>query len=88
EAEFEHSTHSQPSVPGFSLLGDRLPSAKDIDPGINLNRQPWTQPVVFRGDTATLRWTQALSADWRSTVTYGEQHLKTDDRAAFPYGCR
>lgn len=88
EAEFEHSTHSQPSVPGFSLLGDRLPSARDIDPGINLNRQPWTQPVVFRGDTATLRWTQALNADWRSTVTYGEQRLKTDDRAAFPYGCR
>lgn len=87
EAEFEHSTHSQPSAPGFSLLGDRLPSAKDIDPGINLNRQPWTQPVVFRGDTATLRWTQALAAGWRSTVTYGEQRLKTDDRAAFPYGC-
>lgn len=87
EAEFEHSTHSQPSAPGFSLLGGRLPSAKDIDPGINLNRQPWTQPVVFRGDTATLRWTQALAAGWRSTVTYGEQRLKTDDRAAFPYGC-
>ena len=87
EAEFEHSTHSQPSAPGFSLLGDRLPSAKGIGPGINLNRQPWTQPVVFRGDTATLRWTQALAAGWRSTVTYGEQRLKTDDRAAFPYGC-
>ena len=87
EAEFEHSTHSQPSAPGFSLLGERLPSAKGIDPGINLNRQPWTQPVVFRGDTATLRWTQALAAGWRSTVTYGEQRLKTDDRAAFPYGC-
>lgn len=87
EAEFEHSTHSQPSVPGFSLLGERLPSAKGIDPGINLNRQPWTQPVVFTGDTATVRWSQALSADWRSSVTYGEQRLKTDDRAAFPYGC-
>lgn len=87
EAEFEHSTHSQPSAPGFSLLGDRLPSAKGIDPGINLNRQAWTQPVVFRGDTATFRWTQALAAGWRSTVTYGEQRLKTDDRAAFPYGC-
>ena len=87
EAEFERSTHSQPSAPGFSLLGERLPPAKGIDPGINLNRQPWTQPVVFRGDTATLRWTQALAAGWRSTVTYGEQRLKTDDRAAFPYGC-
>lgn len=88
EAEFERSTHSQPSAPGFSLLGDRLPSAKDIDPGINLNRQPWTQPVRFQGDTATLRWTQVLDADWRSTVTYGEQRLRTDDRAAFPFGCR
>jgi iron complex outermembrane receptor protein len=87
EAEFERSTHSQPSAPGFSLLGDHLPSAKGIDPGINLNRQAWTQPVVFRGDTATLRWTQALTAGWRSTVTYGEQRLKNDDRAAFPYGC-
>jgi iron complex outermembrane recepter protein len=87
EAEFEQSTHSQPSAPGFSLLGDRLPSAKDIDPGINLNRQPWTQPVVLKGTTATLRWTQALNAGWRSTVTYGEQRLRSDDRAAFPYGC-
>jgi iron complex outermembrane receptor protein len=87
EAEIEHSTYSQPSAPGFSLLGDRLPSAKDIDPGINLNRQAWTQPVVFRGDTATLRWTQALSADWQGSVTYGEQRLSADDRAAFPYGC-
>ncbi len=87
EAEIEHSIYSQPSAPGFSLLGDKLPSAKDIAPGINLNRQPWTQPVVFRGDTATLRWTQALSADWQGSLTYGEQRLSTDDRAAFPYGC-
>ncbi|WP_374257586.1 TonB-dependent siderophore receptor [Aquabacterium sp.] len=87
EAEVEHSAASQPSIPGFSMLGDTLPSAKDIDPGVNLNHQPWTQPSQFRGTTGTIRLKSDLGQGWRSSVTYGAQYLKSNDRAAFPWGC-
>ena len=87
EAEVELSHQSQPSVPGFSLRGDRLPDAADVDPRINLNNQPWSQPVVLDGQTASVRWRQRLSTDWRLSVQGGTQRLKSDDRAAFPFGC-
>lgn len=87
EAEVEHSHRSQPSVPGFSLLGDRVPSAHDIDPNINLNAQPWTQPVVMEGTTGTLRWTQRLVKDWQLQSTLGSQRLVTQDRLVYPFGC-
>ena len=87
EAELEYSRRSQPSVPGFSLLGDRVPSAHDIDPNINLNAQPWTQPVVMEGTTGTLRWTQRLSGGWQVQSTLGSQRLVTQDRLAFAFGC-
>ncbi len=87
EAEFEISHQSQPSVPGFSLLGNRLPDAKSIDPRISLNNQAWSLPVVFDGRTASLRYTQALG-DGIDFVAHGmRQQLRTDDRIAFPYGC-
>jgi iron complex outermembrane receptor protein len=87
EAEIESSRRSQPSQPAFSLLGPRVPDARDIDPRTNLNNQPWSQPVVLDGTTATLRWRQRLSDAWRMTATLGTQQLKSDDRIAFPFGC-
>lgn len=87
EAEIENSHRSQPSQPGFSLLGDTLPSAKSIDPRINLNNQPWSQPVVFDATTASLRLQQRLNADWRLIAHAATQQLKTDDRLAYPFGC-
>ncbi|WP_052736196.1 TonB-dependent siderophore receptor [Aquincola tertiaricarbonis] len=87
EAEFEHSRQSQPSVPGFSLLGDSLPSARRIDPRTNLNNQPWSLPVVMEGNTASLRLQQQLGSGWRFTAHGMTQHLSTDDRLAYPYGC-
>lgn len=87
EAEFEHSFQSQPSVPGFSLLGNALPSAKSIDPTINLNNQAWSRPVELQGNTGSLRWTQNWGAGWRSQVSYGEQRLQSTDRGGFPFGC-
>ena len=87
EAEVETSHRSQPSQPGFSLLGDRVPSASAIDPRINLNDQPWSQPVVFHATTASLRWTQRLAGDWRLVVHGATQRLRNDDRLAYPYGC-
>ena len=87
EAEVEWSRQSQPSVPGFSLLGNRLPSADRIDPRINLNNQPWSQPVVFEGQTASLRWTHPLPGEWQFVAHALTQRLQTDDRIAFPFGC-
>jgi iron complex outermembrane receptor protein len=87
EAEFEIGHQSQPSVPGFSLLGSRLPDAKAVDPRVTLNNQAWSLPVVFDGRTASLRYTQALS-DGIDFVAHGmRQQLRTDDRIAFPFGC-
>lgn len=87
EAEIENSHRSQPSQPGFSLLGNTLPSAKSIDPRINLNDQPWSQPVVLDATTASLRLTQRLNSDWRLLVHAATQQLRSDDRLAYPYGC-
>ncbi len=85
EAEVETSHRSQPSVPGFSLLGTTVPAVPD--PRINLNNQPWSLPVVFDATTASLRLTQKLGSDWRIVAHGMTQRLRTDDRIAFPFGC-
>lgn len=87
EAEAELSRQRQPSVPGFSLRGDTLPDAGRVDPRLNLNNQPWSQPVVLDGDTASLRWRQRLAGDWQLTLHGMTQRLRSDDRVAFPFGC-
>ena len=85
EAEVEKSHRSQPSQPGFSMLGNSVPAPGN--PRVNLNNQPWSLPVVFDGTTASLRWQQKLGNDWRFTAHAATQQLRTDDRVAFPYGC-
>ena len=86
QAEYESSHQTQPSVAGFSMLGNTVPDARSIDPRINLNHQPWRQPVVLDGDTASLRLLQRLPGDWKLIVHAMQQRLKSDDRTAFPYG--
>ncbi|HWH82613.1 MAG TPA: TonB-dependent siderophore receptor, partial [Burkholderiaceae bacterium] len=85
EAEVETSHRSQPSQPGFSMLGDRVPPPGD--PRLSLNNQPWSLPVVFDATTASLRWQQKLAAGWSFTAHAATQRLRTDDRLAFPFGC-
>ncbi len=85
EAEVETSHRSQPSVPGFSLLGNFVPAVPD--PKLNLNNQPWSLPVVFNATTASLRVTQQLGEKWRLVAHGLVQRLRTDDRIAFPFGC-
>ena len=87
EAEFELSRQSQRSQPGFSMLGNVLPSAKSIDPRTNLNNQSWSLPVVFNGQTASLRVSQRFNDDWRAQAHLGVQRLKSDDRLAYAFGC-
>ncbi len=85
EAEIETSHRSQPSQPGFSMLGNTVPAPGD--PRLSLNNQPWSLPVVFNATTASLRWQHKLGADWRFTAHAATQRLRTDDRIAFPFGC-
>jgi len=91
EVEFELSRQSQPSTPGFSLLGTRLPDAQDVNPRTNLNNQAWSLPVVLAGRTGSLRLTHTLvdSAEQQLdfVVHAMRQHLVNQDRIAFPYGC-
>lgn len=87
EAELESSRRSQPSQPGFSLLGSTLPSTSSIDPRVNLNNQPWSLPVVMSGNTGSLRVSQKLDANWRLVGHYAHQALRSDDRLAYPFGC-
>jgi len=87
EAEVEANRQRQPSQPGFSLLGNAVPDAKRVDPNLNLNNQPWSQPVAFEGRTASLRFTQPLGGAWRARLHAMTQRLTSDDRVAFPFGC-
>ena len=87
EAELEWSHQSQPSVPGFSLLGSSLPAASSINPRINLNNQAWSLPVVFNGSTGSLRYTHNINSHWTVVAHAMQQRLGTEDRVAFPYGC-
>ena len=84
EGEVEYSRKSQPSLPGLSLLGAALPAP---NARININNQPWSQPVELEGTTGSLRYERALSAAWRASVQVGTQRLTSNDRAAFPFGC-
>jgi iron complex outermembrane receptor protein len=85
EFEIERSHKTQPSQNGFSLLGPALPAP--VDPKINLNNQPWSQPSEFNALTGSVRFSQALNADWRWSAQIGQQRLKTDDRLAYAFGC-
>jgi iron complex outermembrane receptor protein len=87
EAEIELNRQRQPSQQAFSLLGDRLPDARSVDPRLNLNNQPWSLPVVFDNTHASLRVQHKLSADWRAQAALGLQRLRTDDRLAYAFGC-
>ncbi len=85
EAEIEASHKRQGSQTGFSLWGNTLPAP--VDPARNLNNQSWVQPTVFDGLTGTLRFQQALGAQWSWMAQVGRQRLKSDDYTAFPFGC-
>ncbi len=87
EAEVELSRQSQPSTPGFSLLGRRLPDASSVDPRLSLNNQAWSLPVVMSGRTASLRYTQDLDRDTQLVAHAMQQRLDSDDRIAFPFAC-
>ncbi|UYL09291.1 TonB-dependent siderophore receptor [Bdellovibrio sp. SKB1291214] len=83
--EIELSKRSQPSQPGMSLLGSKLPEVQN--PNLNLNNQTWSQPVNFTAATTTLRYSQPLSEKLNSSFTLGLQSLENNDHLAYPFGC-
>ncbi len=92
EAEFENHRVRQRSVPGFGLLdgngdgvADTLPAP--IDPRINLNDQPWSQPFESDSTIGSIRFQQAFATTWFYGLRYGAQNIRTNDRLAFPDGC-
>ncbi len=92
EAEFEHQQVAQISVPGFGLLdvaglgyGQVLPPP--IDPRLNLNSQPWTQPFESTETSGSLHLAQRLAGGWDASAKLAFQHSRTNDRIAFPDGC-
>jgi iron complex outermembrane receptor protein len=92
QLEFEHQKVRETSVPAFALLDSMniqtattLPAP--IDPRINLNAQPWTQPFESTASSASLRLEQRLGPDWELALRAGTQRSTTNDRIAFPDGC-
>jgi iron complex outermembrane receptor protein len=92
ELEFEHQGVQQISVPAFGLLavndsGVATVVPPPLDPRINLNAQPWTQPFQNRETTGSMRLTQQLAPRWDLGVRAQQQRTVTNDRIAFPDGC-
>lgn len=87
EIELESNRQSQRSTPGFSLLGNRLPSPDRIDPTLNLNNQAWSLPVVFEGRAGSVRYTHSVNERLQLVAHAMRQRLTSEDRVAFPYGC-
>jgi len=92
ELEVEHQGVQQISVPAFGLLAVNGASVATvvpppIDPRINLNEQPWTQPFQNRETTGSLRLTQQLAPRWELGLRAQQQRTVTNDRIAFPDGC-
>jgi len=90
EIEWQHS--KQISVPGFGLLdtnGDGIAETlpPPIDPRINLNDQPWSQPFESRNVVGTVSYEQPISAVWTLGIRALAQRILTNDRIAFPDGC-
>ena len=92
QAEFEHQRVREISVPGYGLLAPAgsaqattLPPP--IDPTLNLNAQPWTQPFESTQTSASLRLRQRLTEDWELALRVATQRSVANDRVAFPDGC-
>ena len=84
DLETELSRRAQPSAPGQSLWGNALPAVQQRG---NPAAQAWGLPVVFAGQTHSLRLKTSLNAAWQLQLQANVQNLQTQDRTVFPFGC-
>jgi len=82
---FEYGQQSQPSRPGWSLWGQKLPDVPDSS--ISLNKQSWAQPVQFTNAFIEIKNTFQPLPDWKFILQNQRQMLMANDRVLFPYGC-
>ena len=92
QLEFEHQKVREISVPGYGLLdttgsGIATTLPPPIDPWINLNSQPWTQPFESTETSGSVRLKQRLGASWDLSFIAATQRSVANDRIAFPDGC-
>jgi iron complex outermembrane recepter protein len=83
ELELEHSRHRQASQPGVSMTDTTVPSASQVDPDLNINAQPWSQPVRTHNTVGSLRLSHAWDENWAGSLHIGQQHQRADDRDAY-----
>ena len=87
EWEFERSERQQMGVNGYSLWEGATGLPPVVDPKTNLTRQSWSVPAIFGATTGSIRLKQALGQGWLWSTQYGAQHLRTDDRLSYAFGC-
>lgn len=90
--DLEYHHKQQISVPGLGLLdlngdgiGESLPPR--INPRLNLNQQPWSQPFNATSAIVQLGLSTRLATDWKVHMSLAVQRSEIDDRIAFPDGC-
>jgi iron complex outermembrane receptor protein len=92
QAELELANSRQISVPGLGLIdrnGDGVAETvpAPLDPRLNLNNQPWSQPFESRSQVGTASVAIPLAQRWTVTLSGLLQSTTTNDRLAFPDGC-
>lgn len=87
EWEIERSERQQLGVNGYSLWEGATGLPPVVDSKTNLTRQSWSVPAFFGATTGSIRFKQALGQGWLWSTQYGAQHLRTDDRLSYAFGC-
>jgi iron complex outermembrane receptor protein len=87
EWEIERSERQQFGVNGYSLWEGATGLPPVVDSKTNLSRQSWSVPAFFGATTGSIRFKQTFGQGWLWSTQYGAQHLRTDDRLSFAFGC-
>ena len=86
EVDSSYQAIAQRSVSGYQLLG-----GTDIPQHASntqlLGYQPWQQPVTLHTSNTSVRFHDALSANWKLHLAAGHSRSVIGDNVAFAYGC-
>ena len=86
EFDADWQRKSQLSVPGTQVLGGAaLPSG--VGPEKMLNNQPWSAPVAITASNVGGRLSREFESGAKAELSVNRNRLRSDDVAAFPFGC-